>query len=195
MPEEFARRIHPAHPSQFDFQGDRSTARTIPFRERTLNAMPRVQPAQRRIGKIPFSGVETKSLIDHDRLILRTPRLAKKYRLPSVGVASPFVENQHAEKIFEIFHLAELQIGKVIKRRNRCWIPRISRTELQPGLARHARKSDLHIHFFSQRISSSPTSTTAHGDVGNPSLPARNVPSISFTRTLVCCGLFLNFTT
>src|SRR5277367_6097644 len=123
-----------------------------------IHAVPRIQPAQRRIRKIPFRRVKTESVVNHPRAITRslpsprsqlshTPsrtgaravarsvRLAKKYRLPPVGVASPFVEHQHPAKFRDVGHLAQLFIRKKIVHRHVRQISRIARTKLLARLA------------------------------------------------------------
>src|SRR6202051_5082549 len=91
-----------------------------------VDAVARVQPAQRRVGKIPLSGIEAESEVDHHcRITLRnitalrgTGRiraiagLAKKNRLPAIRVAGPLVEDQNAEEIRKIPDRSELLVGQ-----------------------------------------------------------------------------------
>jgi len=135
--------------------------------------MPRVQPAERSVGKIPLARVEAESEVDHHcgvtcciarcatrrrmprRLILhgRCPRgtkglrplirLAKKNRLPPIRVARPFVEHQHAQKIGEVAHPRELLIGQKIVDRHARGVPWKLRTELFPRGTRCAPETQL----------------------------------------------------
>src|SRR2546430_7435452 len=70
----------------------------------------RVKSAQRGIWKIPLPDVEAKALVDHPRLVapflrsLHGVTFIKEDRLTPVGVASPFVEDQHSCKVMKILY-------------------------------------------------------------------------------------------
>jgi hypothetical protein len=49
--------------------------------------VPQVEPAQRRIRKIPFPGVKAEPLIDHHRHAARAARFKEENRLPPIGIA------------------------------------------------------------------------------------------------------------
>jgi len=104
----------------------------------------RLQPAQRRVGKVPFPGVEAKSLVDHHRLPARTPRLEVEYRLASVGVAGPLVEDQHPAKIAQIFHLPQRIVRQEIVHHRPRRISRKTRPQLPARLARRPAHAQLH---------------------------------------------------
>ena len=108
-----------------------------------IYAVARVEATQGRIRKIPFPGVEAKALVDHPRFVApvrlswRTGAFVKEDRLASAGVASPLVENEHADKIMQVFHLAQLFIRQKIMQRDHARVGRITRAELRAGLARN----------------------------------------------------------
>ena len=108
----------------------------IDARDMLIDAVARIEPAQRRIGKIPLAGIEAKSLVDHHGLIARAPRLDRKNGLPPVGVAGPLVEDQHPGEIRQIFGLAQLLVGQKIVDRQARRIARIARPNCLPGAAR-----------------------------------------------------------
>jgi len=58
-----------------------------------------VQTPSWRIREIPFPGVEAEALIDHPNLVRSADLLATKDDLPTIGVARPCVEDEHANKI------------------------------------------------------------------------------------------------
>jgi hypothetical protein len=49
--------------------------------------------------------------------------IAEKYRLAAIGVARPLVEDQHPGEVMQVFHLAQLFVGKKIMQ---CQLLRIS---------------------------------------------------------------------
>src|SRR5579884_1617085 len=57
---------------------------------------------QRRIGKIPFTGVKTISLVDKRSCKLSLARPLPERRLAPIGVAGPFVQRQYPGKIANI---------------------------------------------------------------------------------------------
>src|SRR4029077_4234720 len=67
----------------------------------------------------------------------------EKNRLAAVGVARPFVEDQHPGEIVQGFHLAQLLVGKKIVQGEPPRISGIARAELQPGLAWDPRAAAL----------------------------------------------------
>src|ERR1700730_13290297 len=88
-----------------------------------------IEPAERRIRKVPFACVETEALIDHLRVIVRLALPAEENRLTAVRVARPFVECEHAAKIAQVQHLAELLVGKEIVYHGVLWRTRIPRAK------------------------------------------------------------------
>src|SRR5258708_1923940 len=77
------------------------------------------------------------------RPCIRPRRVLKKNRLPAVGVADPFVKNQHPREILQVFHFAQFFIRQKIVQRHAPRIPRIARPELQPRRARRPRPRQL----------------------------------------------------
>jgi hypothetical protein len=117
---------------------ERIDARDVP-----INAVTIIEPAQRRVGEIPFARIEAEALIDDHRLIARTAGLQEKNGLPPIGIACPFVEHQHACEISEILHLAKLFVRQKIEHVSLRWITRIARTELLSRPAWRAAHSQL----------------------------------------------------
>src|SRR5258708_6731971 len=74
---------------------------------------------KRSVREIPVPAIKTKSVIDHNGSI---PRMIKgvtvsvwhKDGLPTISVASPFIEHEDAEKIREIPYRAELLVRQKI---------------------------------------------------------------------------------
>lgn len=85
---------------------------------RFVHAVPRKDPAERRIRKISLAGVEAESLVNHQRLVARFAALPEKNCLPPVGVTGPFVEDQQAAKARKIHDCAELLLRQKIKHHN-----------------------------------------------------------------------------
>jgi len=108
-----------------------------------VNAVAIIKPAQRRIGEIPFARIEAEALIDDHRLIARAPRLQKKHGLPPIGIACPFVEDEHAREISQILHLTKLFVRQKIEHVSLRWITRVARIELLSRPAWSAAHSQL----------------------------------------------------
>src|SRR5260370_15527871 len=84
-----------------------------------------------RIRVIPLAGVEAETLVDHDRLVVTVSILVglvaialrirtglplpEKQCMPSVGIASPLVEDQHACELVYILHRAQLLVRQKVK--------------------------------------------------------------------------------
>jgi hypothetical protein len=107
---------------------DPRTKRLAPCHTFT-DAVAGVQASQRSIGKIPFPGIEAKPLVDHDRSVSQlrcfepVARCSEEKGLPAIRVARPFVEDQHARKIVQVFNLHQLFVRQKIKQRQTMWIP------------------------------------------------------------------------
>ena len=75
-----------------------------------INKIPRIETAIRSVREIPLAGIEAESLVNHEGLISISVTgfgsLPPKKRLPPVGVAGPFVEDQHPREIVQILNLA-----------------------------------------------------------------------------------------
>jgi hypothetical protein len=84
------------------------------------------------------------------RLVRGFAQVAEKNRLAAVGVARPFVEDQHPGEVMQVFHLAQLLVGKKIMQCELPGISGIARAELQPGLAWNPRAWQLHGQFRGQ---------------------------------------------
>src|SRR6185312_16224382 len=67
-----------------------------------INTVSGVDTAERRVWEAPFARVEAIALIDEHDAISTLLRVTIEDRLPSIGVARPFVEHQHASKIVEV---------------------------------------------------------------------------------------------
>ena len=138
--------------------------------------------AQRRVRKIPLSGVEAKALVDHHRLIARTARLGKKNRLAPVGVAGPLVKHQHAGEIRQVLHLAQRSSGRKSCTASRAGSPGIARAELlvPPGKAPAPRPVASPVR-PSARSDLARTSTTSDSRHRQPH-PRRQPSSKHFVR-------------
>src|SRR5207247_6126799 len=77
------------------FHAPESWRERLHSRDSQIDAVARVEPAQRRVREIPFSRVEAEPLVDHYRAVRGPRRLAEEKRLSPVCVASPLVEYQH----------------------------------------------------------------------------------------------------
>ena len=66
------------------------------------------------IGEIPFLSVEAKSVVDHQSRELKLPLVTKENTLAVIGIACPFVEDQHSHKIREIGDPAEVSFRQQI---------------------------------------------------------------------------------
>jgi len=77
-----------------------------------VHASPGVSSTQRSVGETPISRIEAEALVNHDRSICQAPSLEDD--LSSIGIASPFVKNEHSRKIRQIVHLAEQRVWENI---------------------------------------------------------------------------------
>ena len=141
-------------------------------RDVLVDAVARVEAAQRRVGKIPLPGVEAESLVDHHRLIARTSRLDEK------NACRPLVLQVHLSKtsmpgeIREILDLAQLLVGQKIVHRQPRRIARdtASRTVCPARTASCPMPSCITRSAVSS-ISSRRTSTTSSAARATPDAP------------------------
>ena len=110
-----------------------------------VNYFPRVKIPSGRIWKIPFSRVEAEALIDHPHLVRGHAIVATKDDLPTVGVTRPAIKDEHAKKIAQIAGSQHLFVGKQVVHSQVMGVSRVTRPELEPGLARNACPLRLHV--------------------------------------------------
>src|SRR6185312_9009237 len=67
-----------------------------------INTVSRIDTPERRVWEAPFARVKAIALINEHGPISTLLRLTIENRLPSIGVARPLVEHQHARKIVEV---------------------------------------------------------------------------------------------
>src|ERR1700733_9656322 len=97
-------RLHPSHPGLEGFESH----------HRFIHAMARIKASERCVREIPLTGIETKALIDHLRLITCFILCSREDRLPAVCVAGPLIEYKHPAKISEVKEVPKLLIGKEV---------------------------------------------------------------------------------
>jgi hypothetical protein len=119
----------------------------------------------------------------------------EKQCLPAVGVTGPFVEHQHPSEFVQIPDFLQLLVGQKSCSAMQRGSPGYREPNCFPGWQRIRVREVSTASSGVSAISSSLTSTTATGVVGNPNRFASLVPSNSLTNTRRCCGLFWNFTT
>src|ERR1700761_1487760 len=129
--DPFLKRLGPAHP--------------------LVDPMPRVQASQRRIRKIPLTGIEAEAVIDHLRRVGFLAALAVENRLPPVGVAGPFVEHEYATKIIQILDRSQLLGGKKIVNHGIRRLARIARAKLLSCGTQGAPAPELNHQVFGVR--------------------------------------------
>jgi hypothetical protein len=73
-------------------------------------------------------------MINHGRRIAGFVILSTKYSLPSVRIAGPFVEDQHAGEVMQVRDLAQLFAGQKVMQSQLSRVAGIARAELQSRL-------------------------------------------------------------
>src|ERR1700674_12322 len=72
-----------------------------------VDCWPKVETPSRRVGEIPFAGVETEALVNHYGAMEKVFSLSKKHRLATICVAGPLVKHQHAAKVRDVLKIGE----------------------------------------------------------------------------------------
>src|ERR1039458_8638852 len=70
----------------------------------SVNFIPRIHPPQRKIRKRPLSRIKAIPLIDERRRVLSLSHLPPERRLPSIGIAGPFIQRQDSRKRTQVPH-------------------------------------------------------------------------------------------
>src|SRR5882757_3839044 len=95
----------------------------------------RVDSAHRVVGEIPFSGVEAVSLVDKSGGVFALTHFPPEGGLAAVGVASPFVEDQHSGEGFQISYSFQHGCGEVVEDLSLQGVNYVARAEVQAWLA------------------------------------------------------------
>jgi hypothetical protein len=85
----------------------------VPAGHRLINGFVRINTSQGCVQKAPFSRIETIVVVYESGLVAASRSCEDG--LPSIAVAGPFIEYEHAAKISQIGHFAERTSGQMVR--------------------------------------------------------------------------------